>query len=130
MVTYDILRYVSQSNKLLFQISKNHHYLSGNIILRATMVVEELGGRQDHCPHDGPRHRGRVGGREEAEEEAPSGDHNKKPFALSPLLRKNKLRVFVTGRYDTQHDDIQPNDIQHNDTLHNGTLYYDAECLC
>ena len=34
------------------------------------MVVEELGGRKDNRPHDGPRHRGRVGGGEEAEEEA------------------------------------------------------------
>ena len=36
------------------------------------MVVEELGGRQDYGPHDGPRHRCRVGGREEAKEETAS----------------------------------------------------------
>ena len=35
------------------------------------MVVEELGGRQDHRPDDGPGHRGGVRGGEEAEEEAP-----------------------------------------------------------
>ena len=34
------------------------------------MVVEELGGRQDYGPHDGPRHRRRLRGGEEAEEEA------------------------------------------------------------
>ena len=31
------------------------------------MAMEELGGRQDYRPHDGPRHRSRLRGGEKAE---------------------------------------------------------------
>ena len=34
------------------------------------MALEKLGGGQNHSPNDGPRHRGRLRSREEAEEKA------------------------------------------------------------
>ncbi len=44
--------------------------LSGSIILRAAMAVEELGGGQDRGADDGPRRGRHLRGGEEAEEEA------------------------------------------------------------
>ena len=49
------------------------HCFVGNPVLHPTLAVEKLGGRQDHCAHDGPRHWRGLGGGEEAEEEAAAG---------------------------------------------------------
>ncbi len=46
------------------------HFFSGNFILHSTMVVEELGSRQDRGPEDGLGLGDHLRGRETSEEEA------------------------------------------------------------
>ena len=51
----------------------NDETFSGHSVLYSKMVVEKLGGGENHSAHDGLGHRGGVRGGEEAEEEAPAG---------------------------------------------------------
>ena len=38
-------------------------YITEYPVLHTAVVVEELGGREDYCAHDGPRRGGRVRGK-------------------------------------------------------------------
>ena len=48
-------------------------FISVDTVLHSPLVVEELGGGEDHRSHDGPRRGGGQRGGEEAEEEAAPG---------------------------------------------------------
>ena len=51
-----------RNGRIKFQVVKIMFVL-GRPVLHPPLALEELGGRQDHCPHDGPRRWGRVRGR-------------------------------------------------------------------
>ena len=78
----------------------------GDPVLRASMAVEELGGGQDSCPHDGPGRGHLLRSGEETEEEAPArlpGRQSQAPqlVGLSLLFLRN-ARTRQRRRYVNQ----------------------------